>query len=619
MGYGLVLILALFVWGSAIIDLGQLGRASEAIVRENFQSVLAAENMIDAIERQDSGLLLLMLGYEEDGLTQFHQNEAAFLEWLGRAKGNITLENEAQTLQMIEDEYLAYLAAASQLRELLLTEAEAAHSTRSEQAPDAYHEAVLPKFKQVHDASINLRDMNDRAMIAASERAHRVSTRATWSIIVVGVIAVGLGLAFSLILSSILTRPLQEMTAAAERIADGDYDVTLTTTSKDELGRLARQIMTMSDKLKAFHQLNVNRLIAEKQRGEAIIQSISDGLIVVDADYRIIAINPTATQIFAQSIETAAGKHFFDVVQNQTLYDAFKNVMETGQPLLPDQEQAALTHTVHGHLQYFNLSITPIKRQEQEQPLGMVALLQDVTKFKELDRLKDEFVMTASHELRTPLTGMIMSVNLLMESAQPKLSEPEQTLLEAAREDAHRLRAMVNDLLDLSKIKSERIEMDMEPVNAALLVEKAAAAFTVQADKAVIELSWQIPEDLPPVKADPNKIAWVLTNLIGNALRYTEAGGHIRLSAKALNDAVALSVSDDGAGISLAYQSKIFDKFAQVESGKTVGGSGLGLAICKKIVNAHGGTIWVDSALGEGSTFTFTLPICVSSENNDTL
>jgi NtrC-family two-component system sensor histidine kinase KinB len=152
------------------------------------------------------------------------------------------------------------------------------------------------------------------------------------------------------------------------------------------------------------------------------------------------------------------------------------------------------------------------------------------------------------------------------------------------------------------------MEMELEPVAVSLLIERAISTLAAQAEEKGLGLNHQLPADLPPVKADPTKITWVLTNLIANAIRYTEPGGQIETSARQAGDFVYMSVSDEGAGIPLDYQAKIFDKFVQVKSDKTGGGSGLGLAICKEIVKAHGGTIWVTSTPGQGSTFTFTLP-----------
>jgi NtrC-family two-component system sensor histidine kinase KinB len=241
--------------------------------------------------------------------------------------------------------------------------------------------------------------------------------------------------------------------------------------------------------------------------------------------------------------------------------------------------------------------------------IGVVLLFRDITSLKELDRLKSEFVMTASHELRTPLTSLGMSIDLLREKVQGKLKEKEEQLLSAAHEDLQRLKALVNDLLDLSRIEAGKIEMDFDRVSVQLLFEKAVSSLIAQANDKDIQLTFSAPSGLPLVKADANKITWVLTNLISNALRYTSSGGKIHLYAEHFGAQTYVSVSDDGAGIPYEYQTKIFEKFVQVKSRQDAVGTGLGLTICKEIVRAHGGTIWVDSAPGEGSTFTFTLPV----------
>ncbi len=181
----------------------------------------------------------------------------------------------------------------------------------------------------------------------------------------------------------------------------------------------------------------------------------------------------------------------------------------------------------------------------------------------------------------------------------------------------NRLSPLVNDLLDNSKIESGRMEMEIETVEVDLLIEKALAPFAEQAKEKGIELIPQAPAQLPPVQADPNKIVWVLTNLISNALRYTDPGGHIWVSAEQMGALVRFSVTDDGVGIPLAYQSQIFDKFVQVKSERAAGGSGLGLAISKEMIKAHGGAIWVESEPGQGSTFTVILPLGAGAADGD--
>ena len=240
---------------------------------------------------------------------------------------------------------------------------------------------------------------------------------------------------------------------------------------------------------------------------------------------------------------------------------------------------------------------------------GVVLLLRDITRLRELDRLKSEFVMTASHELRTPLTSLNMAVNLLRESAGTKLTDQERALLEACHEDVQRLRALVNDLLDLSKIEAGKVELAFEPVQPRFLGDQALSVIKAQADSKGIELTLGVPEDLPAVTADPHKIVWVLVNLLANAVRYTKAGGHISLQGEQVGNQVQLAVTDDGEGIPFDLQPRIFDKFVHGKPRDGGGGSGLGLAICREIVKAHRGAIWLDSIPGKGSTFTFTLPV----------
>ncbi|MGD1919958.1 MAG: ATP-binding protein [Pleurocapsa sp.] len=442
-------------------------------------------------------------------------------------------------------------------------------------------------------------------MKAASENAQRISSQAIWSMELAGATAAGIGLGFSLLLTRRIVRPLTEMTAATGKIASGEYDIALQVETKDELATLAREITTMSQKLKAFRDLNVGKVIVEKQRSDAIVQSIADGIIVVDSELKIIAINPIAANIANVKSMLAIDNHFLDVFSDRSVYQHLKRTAKTGKS--PQLEDDILTVEREKYTLYYKFAVTPVVTKTEE-VVGAILLLQDVTKLKELDNLKSEFVATASHELRTPLTGMAMSLNLLAETTEDKLSRSESELLDAAVEDVERLRGLVNDLLDLSKIESGKLKLDFADVRVNFLLDKAASALKIQAEQNQVALLKQ-PLSLDiKTKVDANKIIWVLTNLIANALRYSDPGGEIKIGATSRNSWIEIFVSDSGAGIPTEYQNKIFDKFVQVETEKDVGGSGLGLAICKEMVQAHGGRIWVDSRVGEGSTFTFTIP-----------
>ena len=593
LGYGLSLALVVLVGGWGITNLRRLGKASNAILKENYNSILAAENTIEALERQDSAILLFLLENRDRGSQQFQNNQIEFLKWLGRAEGNITIPGEAEIITGIESAYQDYLRAFSELQQ------------QDNPTTEEYYETIVPIFEQIYDRSDRLRNINQSAMEAASANAQQISSQAIWSMAIAGATAAGIGLGFSLLLTRRIVHPLAEMTTATEKIASGDYDIALQVKSKDELGMLAREITTMSQKLKAFRDLNVGKVIVEKQRSDAIVQSIADGIIVVDSELKIIAINPIAANIANVTSMLATNNHFLDVFSDRTLYQHLRHTAETGKS--PQIEDDILTVEREQGIQYYKFAITPVVT-EAEEVVGAILLLQDVTKLKELDNLKSEFVATASHELRTPLTGMAMSLNLLAETTEDKLSESESELIDTAVEDVERLRGLVNDLLDLSKIESGKLELDFVDVAVNFLLDKAVSALNIQAEQNQVTLIEQALSEDIKIKADANKIIWVLTNLIANALRYSDLGGEIKIGATSRSSWIEIYVADRGAGIPTEYQGKIFDKFVQVETEKDVGGSGLGLAICKEMVQAHGGRIWVDSTVGEGSTFTFTVP-----------
>jgi len=599
-GYGVAFALMGLVVVWAITNLVSLGKATDAILSENYRSILAAENMVDALERQDSGMLLMFLGDMGKGITQFRENEAVFLEWLARAKDNITIQGETELVQSIEADYLVYRKKFSSLTDLR-------EANEAALEPANYQGTVYPLFARVRDACIGLRNLNEETMYAASVRAGGVARRATWSTAFVATSALMVALIFSLFLAERIVRPIRRFMEASRKISSGDYAVQVIVETGDELGCLAGEFNQMAQQLGRYNEMNIEQIISEKNKGEAILSSIEDGLVVFDTKLKAISINPAARRLLDLKFAESATLHCMDILPDPNVCDLVRKTVETGvQPTVPD-EQRIITVSEGERARQYLFSITAIRGRDRNLS-GIVLLLRDVTRLKEVERLKSEFVMAASHELRTPLTSLGMSVDLLLEHAAQGLAEKDKDLLQAAHEEVHRMKALVNDLLDLSKIETGRIDLEFESVPVSTLFDHVEAVFKSQTVMKEVSLTSELTGDMPKVRADANKITWVLTNLISNALRYVSKGGNIGLSAHRIGPHVHLSVRDDGPGIPPEYQSKIFQKFVQVK-GQEAGGTGLGLAICKEIVRAHGGAIWMESSAGRGSTFTFTLPV----------
>jgi len=601
-GYGTAFLLMVMVIVWAVVNLVSLGKASDAILRENYRSIRAAGNMMDALERQDGGILLLLSGETEKGVSQFRENEAVFLEWLARAKDNITIEGEDELVNSIGADFAEYREQFSRL-----TDFHSKSSPPSKSNARLYTESVYAVFARVRETCIQLRDLNEKTMYEASVRASQVSKWAIWSTVLVAASALVVGLTLNLLLAERIIRPLRRFMEASRKISSGDYGVQVSVKTGDELGLLAGEFNRMASQLGHYHEMNIDQIISEKNKGEAVLSSIEDGLVVFDTNLKVSAINPAARRMLDLEFTECTTLGCADMLPGSSICDMIRKTMETGaQPSVPE-EQRILTFSQGEHTHHYLFSVTAIRGRDRSLT-GTVLLLRDVTRLREVERLKSEFIMAASHELRTPLTSMGMSIDLLLERGTSGLAQKDIELLQAAHEEVHRMKALVNDLLDLSKIEAGKIELEFSRVSVRTLFERVRTLFGSQLEAKNVQLELELSDDLPEIRADANKITWVLTNLVSNALRYVSDRGHIQLLASQTGPYVHISVRDDGPGIPLEYQTRIFRKFVQVE-GRETDGSGLGLAICKEIVRANGGTIWVESVPGQGSTFTFTVPV----------
>lgn len=642
LGFGITLGLMLVVVVWAVLNFVWLGRASDAILRENYNSILAAETMIAAIERQDSAILLILLGFDDEGLRQFLSYETTFLQWLGRAKDNITIAGEADVLERLESGYTEYLNRFTRLRERRIVD--------ENQGASYYQDEVLPLFRTLRAEATRLRQLNQDTMFTASAQAERIAARAIWSTLVVASAVVLVGVGFSFLLSRRLSEPIQDLLAATENLAEGDYDVEVRAHGADELIRLGQAFNEMARKLGSYHQMNVERMVAERRRSDAVLQSIEDGMVVVDGAYKVINLNRQAARILNVDARAAIDTHVLEILPSERIFHLIKASAEAERSSVSDSSKAnndqshhheinngqpnhheANNHEANNHeannyeannyaqrelvieragtTYHYECAVTAVQSAAGA-VLGVVLQLRDVTRLKEIETMKNTFLMTASHELKTPLQSLGMSIELLLEQIDDHTDARQVALVEAAAEEIARLKRLVSDLLDLSRIESGRMELDITPVPIGILIAKAISLLASQAEEREVVLEADVAEqgseDIA-VQADPNKATWVLTNLIGNALRYAQH--RITVTARPFGDWLHVSVSDDGEGIPPELQSRIFDKFVHAPGSEASGSTGLGLAICREIVRAHGGTIWLDSTPAAGSTFTFTLPM----------
>lgn len=416
------------------------------------------------------------------------------------------------------------------------------------------------------------------------------------------------GIVLAFLLANRIVEPLRQLTATTAQIAGGDLNAKVIVTSRDEVGVLGAEYNRMAERIRHLRSSDMGQLLVAQQTTEAAIDSLYDPVIVTDGAGRVTRLNPAAEEIFGSETENT-GRHVGEVSRDVRIAVAVAEALESQRPVAGEGMSSVLPLAVDGSERAFRLRTTPM-RDNGHHLLGAVTILEDITHLREIDRLKSEFIATASHELRTPLTSVQMGVHLLLEGALGELTDSQTEVLQACRQDCERLDNLMRDLLDLSRIEAGDNQPQLEPVSVRDLLAGAVKELRLQVEAKGLKLGVAASVDLPAVAVDRLQIERVVSNLVSNALRHTKQG-EIKISAEVRENYLAVSVSDTGSGIPTEYLPHIFDKFVQVPDAPS-GGAGLGLTISKSIVEAHGGQISVQSQVGQGTTFTFTLPLAAS-------
>jgi PAS domain S-box-containing protein len=608
-GY-LIFVAALVVLGAwGAWRLREMGGVSRRIISNNYDSVVAAQEMKESLERQDSAALFALLGAHDKAVMQLREHRARFDQNLQKAANNITEVGEPAAIETIRTDRDTYY----QMFDAFMSRIEAAKASpvtqveRREEISERedYFTRLEPQFNKLRAECEHLLQLNQRAMLAKSEAAAGVAQLWFYRTLLIAGVLVAAGLYLAFFLAKRIIEPLRQLTASTAKIAGGDLNAKVPVTSRDEVGILAAEYNRMAERIRQLRNSDMGQLMIAQQTTEAAIDSLYDPIIVTDGEGQVTKLNPAAEEIFGSEKENA-GKHIGEVARDVRIAGAVAEAIESQRPVAAEGMASVLPLAVDGSERAFRLRTTPM-RDNGSRLLGAVTLLEDITHLRELDRLKSEFIATASHELRTPLTSVQMGVHLLLEGAVGELNDKQAEVLSACREGCERLDQLMRDLLDLSRIEAGESQPALKPVRIREFIINATEDLRPQVESKDLAFNILVPVGLPDVKIDPSQIERVLANLVVNAIRYTKQG-EIRIGAEPRGNYIAVWVSDTGTGIPQEYLPHIFDKFVQVP-GAATGGAGLGLAISRLIIEAHGGQISAQSQLGHGSTFTFTLPV----------
>ncbi len=625
-----------------------------------------AEQEVDLESRLQTGILQIrthqqqlipLLEYPEDFRSEYahiqrHKREIG-KSWSDLAKfasgvaGQPHLDDEdPHLIEYDEDPYLiefletykAISAAYLHILDTLVTEIDLDQLKSPAQIKAAqarlleFTNSDLPlKFDKISDDLTDQIKSSQAKSDAAVADVLRADTLRNWSVALSIIASGAIATLLAALISRSITRPLEELEQVAQRVIDAkDFSLRSTISTQDEVGTLAtalnQLIKWVGIRTRALEQSRdqLEQTVKERtQELSAIIDSLGDGLLVTNATGKIIRFNPMLLTMFELKPEQIEDKTCLEVFESDV------TSLVTQNRINPAASLTSEVTLIREHIGQARVTTIADPETANQNYMGSVVLIRDITLEKEIDQMKTDFISTVSHELRTPLTSILGFAKLIQKKLEEvvlpavTIDNPKiQRTVKQVRENLHiiiaegdRLTSLINDVLDIAKIEAGKVEWYMQPLPIAEILDRAIAATAVLAQAGKLQIIRQIEPDLPEVVGDRDRLIQVLINLLSNAIKFTPAGTIICRAHNNQGD-IIVSVIDQGIGIAPEDQPKVFEKFKQVGEVMTdkPKGTGLGLPICKQIVEHHNGRLWVESHLGQGSTFAFSLPTAVSTQ-----
>ena len=413
------------------------------------------------------------------------------------------------------------------------------------------------------------------------------------------IIAAILFILVAALIARMITRPVRQITKAAEGIAAGNLNQEIPIRSNDEIGKLGRAFNEMSLNLKT----TMATIGDERANLATVLTNLTDGILMTDSEERILLANPAAERLFNSKETKVTGLPLIEAVHDYEIYEVVKKCLSTG------HEQTAQLDSVGGR--FLRVIAVPITSGRS---LATLILFQDLTELKNLQTMRRELIGNISHDLRTPIAGIKAMVETLKDNAIDD-RDAAMDFLTRINSEVDRLTQMVTELTELSRIETGKAELRMETIDLNLLIEEVVSQMSPLAEGRSVIITANLDTSLPSVKADKERIRQTLINLVDNAIKFNYPGGRIIISTNHDIESVIVNVSDTGMGISKEDLPHVFERFYKADKSRTNRGSGLGLAIAKHTVEAHGGAIWAQSEEGKGSTLSFSLPFSTNTNS----
>ncbi len=549
-GIGFLFIVILVFGILGIVSINKLSSDANKILTNNYETLVYNNNMLKALDE---------LPGSKRAVDEFEKN-------LTKQEENITEYGEEDATKSLRKNF----------NELKLQPRDSSN------------------YREIREAIQHINTINQNAILRKNDTAQSTASTAIFGLTIIFSILTIIAFTLTVNFPAVISTPIKALALGIKEIANKNYGNRIHLKQDDEFGDLANAFNSMAEKLDEYEHSNLAKIKIEKSRIETIINQMKDGIIGLDEKKNILFLNAVSEKMLGIKEEDIIGQYAADV--------ALKNdLMRT---LLQEDDNKELKIYADNKENYFNKDV--LKVSNDKQLIGEVIMLRNVTPFHELNEAKTNFIATVSHELKTPIASIKMSLQLLENKKTGAINDDQKQLIESIKDDSNRLLKITGELLNLSQVETGNIQLSLQPCDADSIVQYALDAVKVQAEQKQIIIKTIAAQNLPKVKADKEKSAWILINLLTNAIKYSSEKSTITITIEQQKKQVLFAVKDNGKGIEAKYLPKIFDRYFQVP-GSSKTGTGLGLAISKEFIEAQGGHIDVYSEFGSGCKFYFTL------------
>lgn len=583
-----------------IFFINQISLYSRGTIVENYSSVDYMINMLHDLDDMYGYQIQMVTGTiikNKLSVEEYEISKKSFENNLQNEANNITEKNEGHLVSLLFSSYRNYLNSHKQLMK---------------------RESIHKDITTLREAYLSVRHsifaVYKLNMSAINNKTNKLQSTAGNAIVYMSVVAavsiiITLFLVFSL--PSKIVEPIKELTKKIKYISEKNYDQKLDIYAKDELGELSSAFNIMADKLKRYDAKQIDQLLFEQKRLDAVVHSFEDGIIFIDENRKIVLVNGTVLLLAGLDEKEILNRNVIEVAERSAIIrDIHRTVQARNSN--GNLEIKPVKIIIDGKELFFNIEaeeiITYSEREKKETFIGNLILLRNITKFQERDKAKTNLLATVSHELKTPLSSINLSLRLLDDNRLGDLNNEQKEVVNTLKHQSNRLSKVINELLDYSQIETGNIKLAFSNIKPETVVDLGVTALMMQLSEKNIDLKTSIEEKLPEIRIDLEKVVFVFVNILNNAIRYSKKNDVIEIVLKKGNNQVEFSIKDNGAGISKEDQEKLFQRFTQVGI-ETKQGWGLGLAISKEFMQAQNGKIWVESQIGNGSKFVFSVPI----------